>query len=85
MSYQLGSTSVGSITYQYDVAGRRMQMGGSLAATGFPQAVSSATYDVANELTNWNGTTIGYDANGNIQNDGVAAYTWNGRQEIIQR
>jgi RHS repeat-associated protein len=85
MSYQLGTTAVGSLTYQYDAAGRRTQMGGSLAATGFPQAVSSAAYDVANELTNWNGTTISYDPNGNIQNDGVAAYSWNGRNQLITR
>jgi RHS repeat-associated protein len=85
MSYQLGTTSVGSLSYQYDAAGRRTQMGGSLAATGFPQAVSSTVYDVANELTNWNGTTIGYDANGNVQSDGVAAYTWNARNQLITR
>jgi RHS repeat-associated protein len=85
MSYQLGTTSVGSLTYQYDAAGRRTQMGGSLAATGFPSPVSSATYDAANELTNWNGTTITPDANGNILNDGAAAYTWNGRNQLISR
>jgi RHS repeat-associated protein len=85
MSYQLGTTAVGSLTYQYDAVGRRTQMGGSLAATGFPQAVGSAAYDVANELTNWNGTTITPDANGNVLNDGVAAYTWNARNQLISR
>jgi RHS repeat-associated protein len=85
MSYQLGTTSVGTLSYQYDAAGRRVQMGGSLAATGFPQPMSSAAYDVANELTNWNGTTITPDTNGNILNDGVAAYTWNGRNQLISR
>jgi len=85
MSYLLGTTSVGTLSYQYDAAGRRTQMGGSLAATGFPQAVSSAVYDPANELTNWNGTTITPDANGNILNDGVAAYTWNARNQLITR
>ena len=40
---------------------------------------------MGNELTNWNGTTIGPDANGNILNDGVAAYTWNGRNQLISR
>jgi RHS repeat-associated protein len=85
MSYAVGTASVGTLTYQYDAAGRRTQMGGSLAATGFPSAVGSAAYDVANELTNWNGTTIGYDANGNILNDGTAAYTWNGRNQLISR
>jgi RHS repeat-associated protein len=85
MSYQLGTTMVGSLSYGYDAAGRRTQVGGSLAATGFPNAVSSAAYDVANEVTGWNGTTIGYDANGNISNDGVASYTWNGRNQLISR
>jgi RHS repeat-associated protein len=85
MSYLVGTTAVGSLTHNYDAAGRRIQVGGSLAATGFPSAVSSATYDVANELSVWNGTTIGYDANGNISNDGVAAYTWNGRNQLITR
>jgi RHS repeat-associated protein len=86
MTYTLGTTTaVGSLTYQYDAAGRRTQMGGSLAATGFPQAMTLAAYDVANELTNWNGTTITPDANGNILNDGVAAYTWNGRNQLISR
>ena len=76
---------MGSLSYQYDAVGRRTQMGGSLAATGFPQAISSAVYDVANELTNWNGTTITPDANGNILNDGVAAHTWNARNQLISR
>jgi len=79
------STSVGNLTYQYDAAGRRTQIGGSFAATNFPPAMSSAVYDVANELTNWNGTTITPDSNGNILNDGVAAYTWNGRNQLISR
>ena len=85
MSYQLGTTAVGSLTYQYDSDGRRTQVGGSLAATGFPTVASSATYDVANELTKWSGTTVSYDANGNIQNDGIATYSWNARNQLIGR
>jgi YD repeat-containing protein len=85
MSYALGTASVGTLTYQYDGSGRRTVTGGSLAATGFPSAVTSAAYDVANELTNWNGTTITPDADGNILNDGVAAYTWNARNQLTSR
>jgi RHS repeat-associated protein len=85
LSYQLGATAIGSLAYQYDADGRRTQLGGSLAATGFPSAVSSAAYDVNNELTNWNGTTLAYDNNGNIQNDGANAYTWDGRNQLISR
>ena len=45
----------------------------------------SASYDAANQLTNWNGTTISYDSNGNIANDGTAAYTWNARNQLTGR
>jgi RHS repeat-associated protein len=85
MSYQLGTTSIGNVTYNYDSAGRVITKGGSLAATGFPTAVTSAVYDVANELTNWNGTAITYDSNGNILNDGAAAYVWNARNQLTSR
>jgi YD repeat-containing protein len=83
-SYQVGMTSVGNLVYNYDAAGRRTQLGGSLAATNFPTAVNSSAYDVVNQLTNWNGTTISYDANGNIQNDGTA-YAWNARNQLTAR
>jgi RHS repeat-associated protein len=85
INYKLGTTEVAGITYQYDAAGRRTQFGGNIAATSFPAAVSSATYDVANQLTNWNGTTVTYDNNGNILNDGTNAYTWNGRNQLSSR
>src|SRR6266571_5982563 len=57
--------------YTYDSLGRRTQVGGSFAQTGLPTAVTSATYDAANELTNWNGLTISYDLNGNMLSDGT--------------
>ncbi|MGB7602730.1 MAG: RHS repeat-associated core domain-containing protein [Candidatus Sulfotelmatobacter sp.] len=86
MSYQLGTnTVIGNLTYQYDADGRRIQVAGSLAATGFPQIITSAVYDVDNELKQWNGVNISYDANGNILNDGVTSYTWNARNQLIGR
>jgi RHS repeat-associated protein len=85
MSYQLGTTVIGTLSYQYDAAGHRTQLGGSLAATGFPASVASAVYDVNNEQTQWNGTTIGYDNNGNVLNDGTNSYTWNARNQLITR
>jgi RHS Repeat len=48
---------------------------GSLTRVGTPQAITSATYDAANQLTNWNGVTLTYDANGNLTNDGTNTYT----------
>jgi RHS repeat-associated protein len=36
----------------------------------------------ANELLNWNGTAIAYDANGNMQSDETKAFTWNARDQV---
>ena len=36
----------------------------------------------ANELTNWNGTTISYDANDNMLSDGSNTFTWNARNQV---
>src|SRR6266705_2027663 len=33
---------------------------------GTPQAASSATYNVNNQLTQWKGASLAYDANGNL-------------------
>src|SRR5262249_1774297 len=54
ITYQFGSNSLGNPTYSYDSLGRRTQVGGSFANTGLPGVISSATYDAANELANWN-------------------------------
>ena len=70
------------MAYTYDSLGRRTQVGGSFAQTGLPGAVTSAMYDAANELTNWNGTAISYDLNGNMFSDGVNTFTWSARNQV---
>jgi RHS repeat-associated protein len=82
ITYSLGSTVIGNLAYGYDSVGRRTSVGGSLAATGFPNPVTSATYNPDNQLTNWNGTTISYDANGNMVSDGTHSYTWDERNRL---
>ena len=37
---------------------------------------------MAHELTNWNGTPISYDLNGNMQSDGTNTFTWNARNQV---
>ena len=83
ITYTQGSTQLGSLTYAYDLAGRRMGAGGSYARTGVPQAASAATYNVNNQLTNWKGATLAYDANGNLTSDGTNTYTWNARNQLV--
>lgn len=82
INYQLGANNLGGLTYTYDQLGRRTQIGGSFARTGLPGAVGSASYDAANELTNWNGMPISYDSNGNMLSDGTNAFTWNARNQV---
>ncbi len=82
ISYQLASNTPGSLTYGYDQLGRRTQVGGAFARTGLPGSVTSATYDAANELINWNGLNLAYDANGNMLGDGTNTFTWNARNQV---
>src|SRR5205807_9831447 len=82
ITYQFGANTLGNLSYAYDPLGRRTQVGGSFARTGLPGAVTTATYDTANELTNWNGTAISYDSNGNMLSDGSNAFTWNARNQV---
>lgn len=82
ISYANGGTAVGDLTYSYDAAGRRTQIGGSLARFNAPTLVSSATYNAANRLTSWGGTSHTYDTAGNLTNDGSRTYTWDSRQRL---
>jgi len=51
--------------------------------TGTPQAASAATYNVNNQLTQWKGASLAYDANGNLTSDGTNTYTWNARNQLV--
>jgi RHS repeat-associated protein len=83
ITYNNGSNLLGNLTYGYDAAGRVTSMGGSLASVNLPAAVSSASYDAANELTQWGGTSLSYDSNGNLTNDGTRSYTWDARNRLV--
>jgi RHS repeat-associated protein len=83
ISYDNGATNLGLIKYAYDTAGRRSTVWGSWARLGLPSATTSnATYNGDNQLTGWNGTTLGYDTNGNLTSFGSQTYTWNARNQL---
>jgi len=83
ITYKFNTNTLGNLTYSYDSLGRRTLVGGSFAQTGLPSSVTSATYDAANELTNWNGTAISYDSNGNMLSDPNGnTFSWNARDEV---
>lgn len=73
-----------SLTYQYDAAGNRFTANrANGTASLLPTAVASASYDAANEQTQFSGATLTYDANGNLTNDGVNTYQWDARNRLI--
>jgi RHS repeat-associated protein len=81
ITYNFGGAVLGNLTYAYDALGQRLEMGGSFARTGLPQSVASS-YDAASELTNWNGLSLSYDANGSMSSDGTNSFTWNARGQL---
>lgn len=81
ITYNFGNSVLGNLTYGYDELGRRNQMGGTYARTNLPQALT-ASYDVENELTNWNGLPLNYDADGNMLSDGSNSFTWDARNHL---
>lgn len=83
ISYQLGQNTLGNLSYSYDLAGRRVQEGGSFARTGLPQSISVTAYNAANQLTQWGTATPTYDANGNMLSDGTNSYTWDTRNHLV--
>ena len=82
ISYTHGSTNLGSLTYGYDLAGRRTSMGGTLAQTALPLGVSEAEYNADNQLTEWGTAGLYYDANGNMTSDGLNSFNWNARNQL---
>ncbi|HEU4890865.1 MAG TPA: RHS repeat-associated core domain-containing protein [Vicinamibacterales bacterium] len=82
LTYDLGQTTLGTLTYAYDLAGRRTEVGGTWARTGLPQALSTATFDAANRMLSRDGQNFSYDLNGNLASDGLTSYTWNVRDQL---
>jgi RHS repeat-associated protein len=82
LTYKLSGQTMGALTYAYDSNGHRTSVVGSYARTALPASLSSATYNDANQIATWAGTTFSYDSNGNLTSDGSRTYTWNARNEL---
>jgi RHS repeat-associated protein len=83
LTYRTGTSPLGTLTYTYDARGHRTAVGGTLARTGLPVAVSGATYDAANQLTQWDVRTLSYDPNGRLHFDGTNGYAWDLRGRLV--
>jgi RHS repeat-associated protein len=80
--YKQGPTVLGDLTYGYDAAGHRTEVGGSFAQLVLPASVSGATYNTGNQLTQWQSTTLTYDANGNLLTHGAREFAWDARNRL---
>jgi len=83
MTWTLAGNPVGDLEYSYDAEGRVIEKTGSFAQTGLPQPVTGNMFNAANEMTSFNGTTLTYDLNGNLTNDGTNTYTWDARNHLV--
>jgi RHS repeat-associated protein len=82
MTYKLGQTVLGTLTYTYDPVGQRTSLGGNWARTVLPAVVSTTTYDAGDRLRQWGASTLTYDENGNLLTDGVRTYGWDTQNRL---
>ncbi len=84
---QNGTTVLGNLTYEYDKAGNRTNIGGTWARTGMPQNVTPTSYDANNRQLTFGDKTLAYDDNGNLQSitdsNGTTLYSWNARNQLV--
>lgn len=82
ITYKLGDSILGNLTYEYDQVGRRIDFAGSYSRTSLPQTVASTSYNDANRLTERESVNLSYDANGNLTSDGTDTYVWDARNSF---
>ena len=86
MTYERMGLVLGDLVYEYDAAGRRTSLGGSLARTRLPDPVGTSTYDVANQQLAFGNYTLTYDGNGNATSvvgpESLATLTWDTRDQL---
>jgi RHS repeat-associated protein len=86
LTYTLGPSVLGTLTYGYDAAGNRIGVGGTWARATLPAPVDPASYNANNQQLALGAQTMSYDLNGNLgsQTDGsgMITYTWNARNQL---
>jgi RHS repeat-associated protein len=86
LTYKKGAATLGTLTYTYDAAGSRTQVGGSWARTGLPDAVSAASYNAANHQLELGERTMTYDLAGNLatlqEPPGATTFAWDARGQL---
>ena len=84
--YKKGATTLGDLTYTYDLAGNRIKTGGTFARSNFPPALATTVYNANNQQKVFGTTTENYDLNGSLIDTTdagvVTTYTWNARNQL---
>ena len=84
ITYFANGSSLGNLTYgPYDRNSRLTGIGGSLAAANLPPPVNVGAVNADNELPSFGGSSLSYDLDGNLQNDGVNTYNWDSRNHLV--
>jgi RHS repeat-associated protein len=83
LTYRLGETVLGALTYRYDAAGNRVRVGGSWARIGMPEPLAAASYDDANRPLAFGARILTHDPAGHLTSDGENAYQWNARHQLV--
>jgi YD repeat-containing protein len=75
--------SYGNLTYGYDPDGNLTDKGGSLATINLPPS-ESASYDMNDQLTQWNSSSVQTDTADNITQDPATGlgYQWSARNQL---
>jgi len=84
MTYMDGESTLGDLRYGYDADGRTSAIWGSYARLDLPEALESAKYNAANQLTERDGAGLSYDANGSLVDDEANEYSWNARGQLTE-
>ena len=70
-----GTTTLGTLTYTYDLAGNRIKTGGKFARSNIPLALTTTNYNANNQHLTVGTTTEAFDLNGNLATSTEAGVT----------
>jgi YD repeat-containing protein len=83
LTHAKGMTILDELTHAFDAADNKTQVDKLVQnATALPPVVTAA-YNALNQQIQFSSTTLTYDYNGNLINDGTNTYQWDARDRLI--
>jgi RHS repeat-associated protein len=81
LTHAKGVNIIDAEGYSYDAAGNRIGHSTSIGQPSITQPTANQ-FNAANQLTVFGSVPQSYDANGNLVQDGIGTYTWDGRNRL---